>query len=280
MTIFNKVNSVWRNSKSNYTKVNGVWREADSKTKVNGVWRDVYNSTSSSTIDPNNIVGFVLIYTLNKNRIHHNIPRLKYNSKIPYICKLTGDQSSIGQMDLNHKGIIFEYLRDLPEEEGIIIYEGRLYALTKDSQMVNVCKAYGSNEGKTTEDEMVTEFSSLIDVAKLSGLDIKINGYVYFEDYGYYIEGWNNLFNTKPWIDKTIYPIKEPHKKRLELNNYNILPVDNRPAYFDSVANIGIARDMQTPVNNMVGSHGRLDHTIDRIELNGKALPFTIELYH
>ena len=51
-----------------------------------------------------------------------------------------------------------------------------------------------------------------------------------------------------------------------------------RDEYFDSVSTIGIARDMQTPVNNMVGSYGVLSHTIFSINLNGKDMPFMMAI--
>lgn len=273
MSIGNKVNGVYRDTIESSSKINGVWRKnTNSYTKINGVWR----STHEEIIELKNIIGFKLIYTLNKARVHHDNPRLKYNANIPHVFKLTGE--TLGCMDLERKGVVFEYKRDFPEEEGIIMYEGRLYAVLENGKLFNVCQILGNNNGKVHEDEMVSEFSNIYEVGKLDGLDIKVDGYILFEDYGYYCAGWNNLFNSKPFIDPTIYPDKFLYKKRLEVNSYNILPMNMRDEYFDSVATIGIARDMETPIYNMSGSYGILDHTITRISLNGIDMPYVIEI--
>jgi hypothetical protein len=166
----------------------------------------------------------------------------------------------------------------MPEEEGIIVYEGRLYAILVTGEIVNVCIVHGNNTNKIHEDEIISDVSSIYEVRYMDHLDISIDGHILFEDYGYYIAGWNNLFNTKPVLDQTIYPNKIPHRKILDINSYNITPSYNRDEYFDSVATIGIARDMNDPVNNMVGSYGTLDHTIKKITLNGKDMPFVVEI--
>lgn len=273
MSISNSINGVIRNIPDARSKINGVWRNnVDGFTKINGVWRSTYQQT----ITPENTIGFKLIYTLNTKRIHHDNPRLKYNPNIPHSFKLTGDTA--GQMDFIKKGVVFEYKRHEPEEEGIVVYEGRLYAVLTTGVMVNICNVFGNNDNKTKEDEIVSEFTSIHDVGKLNGLDIKLTGYVLFEDYGYYFAGWNNLFNTKPFIDQTIYPDKTLYKKRLDVNSYNIIPVHHRDEYFDSVATIGIARDMETPIYNMQGSYGVLDHSITEITLNGTPMPFVVDI--
>jgi len=273
MSVSNKINGVYRDTMESASKVNGVWRNnTEGWGKVNGVWR----LTHQESIDLDNIIGFKLIYTLNKSRIHHDNPRLKYNPKIPYEFKLTGDTA--GEMDYIQKGVVFEYMRELSEEEGTIMYEGRLYFVNKDGKLFNVCQATGNNKGKEKEDEIVSEFSNIYDVGKLDGFDIKLYGYLLFEDYGYYFAGWNNLFNTKPFIDPTIYPDKTLYRKRVDLNPYILLPVKERDEFFDTCATIGIARDMETPIYNMTGSYGVLDHSIVRITLNGKDMPFVIEI--
>ena len=273
MAISNSINGVNRDIINASSKVNGVWRNnVDGLVKVNGVWRSAYQQS----INPKDVIGFKLIYTLNSSRIHHDNLRLKFNPNIPYEFHVTGD--TVGNMDLLNKGVVFEYKRDNHEEEGIIVYEGRLYAQLINGQLINVCQTFGNNKGKIHEDEIISEFTSIQNVGKLNDLDIKISGYVLFEDYGYYFAGWNNLFNTKPFIDQTIYPDKHLYKKKLQLNSYNILPIHERDEYFDSVATIGIARDMETPIYNMNGSYGVLDHTISRITLNGNDMPFDIEI--
>ena len=273
MSILNKINGIFRSNSNSFSKINGVYRiNNNGYSKLNGVWR----STSNNSINSKDIVGFKLIYRINKSRIHHDNKRLSYNENIPYKFKLTGDISN--KMTLNWKGVIFEFSNNNPEEEGIIIYEGRLYASLVDGRDINICQISGNNKENINEDEFISEFYNIYEVGELRNLDIKLEGYVLFEDYGYYFAGWNNLFNTKPFIDKTIYPDKTLYRKQLQLDVYNILPVPNRDKYFDSVATIGIARDMETPIYNMNGAHGVLDHTINKIILNGKDMPFVIEI--
>lgn len=273
MSIGNLINGVSRNTHSSYSKVNGVWRNNISGwAKVNGVWR----CTDNSAIDEKNILGFKLIYTLNATRIHHDNPNLKYNSNIPHIMKLTGD--TIGSLDFNDKGIVFEYSREKPEEEGIIVYEGRLYAMHINGSLINVCSVYGSNTNKLYEDQIISEISTIHEVGRIDHLDIKLYGTVIFEDYGYYFNGWNNLFNMKPVIDQSIYPDKKPYKKVLPILSYNILPSHTRDEYFDSCATVGIARDMSSRTNNMIGSSGYMYHSINKITVNGIDKPFVVDI--
>lgn len=273
MSIENRVNGVMRNSTNTYSKVNGVWRNnTNAWSKVNGIWRN----TDQGSLSADDIIGFKMIYTKNASRIYHDNPRLKYNANIPHSFNLTGE--SIGNMDFTWKGVVFEFMRERPEEEGIMMYEGRLYAVLQDNTLINVCQVYGNNAGKSREDEMVSEFNTIHEVGILRDIDVTMTGYVLFEDYGFYFSGWNNIFNTKPFVDQTIYPDKFRYKKRLDLNSYNILPVHMRDEHFDSVSAIGVARDMETSIYNMQGSHGILDHTITNITLNGVDMPFVIEI--
>jgi len=242
MPMGNKINCVWRDTITSSSKINNVWRNnINGWSRINCVWRSTHQQLS---FDPKNVIGFKLIYTLNANRIHHDIPHLKYNPNIPYVFKLTGD--TLGNLDYNRKGVVFEYKRDDPEEEGIIIYEGRLYAMMVSGELINVCQMSGNNNGKESEDEMVSEFTNIYESSIVHDVDIKLHGYVLFEDYGYYFAGWNNLFNTKPFIDQTIYPDKIEYKKLLQIDDYIIQPMISRDEYFDSVATIGVARDMHS----------------------------------
>ena len=110
-------------------------------------------------------------------------------------------------------------------------------------------------------------------------MDINIVGYTFHEAHGYYTAGWNNLFSTIETIDQSIYPYEEAHKSSTSLEHYQMLPISSRDANFSPIACIGIARDMHSTDKNMVGSYGRLDHTITEIYLNGTEKPFVIEYY-
>lgn len=272
MSIHNKINEVWRDVWSSHVKINGVWRDSDVSVNINGVWREVYKNEISA----DEILGFRLVYTFAKYKSHPDHPSLCPTHNLPVTFALTGD--SIGNMDLTQKGVLLEYERDYPFKEGIFAYEGHLYAELINGVLIDVglSKAPGEVDDRNTSASGIDESWSS---SKLTNLDINITGYTFHESHGYYTAGWNSMFSTIENIDKSIYPYEEAHKSTTALNRYQILPLSSRDPDFAPIATIGIARDMHSADKNMVGSYGRLDHTITDIYLNGYKKPFTIEYY-
>lgn len=268
------INGVWRALWSIPTVINDEFKENDIYVKVNGEWRNIYKH--NVTID--DICGFKIVYRLARNKKHVQYPNLTYNKNIPVEVKLTGD--SIGNMDLNPKGIVFRYMREKPDEEGIVAYEGNIYAILNNKQAIDI----GFNIDEVGKDEVIKLGLPNLEYAwksnKLSNFSIKLKGYELYESYGYYMAGWNSLFTTEQFLDKTNYPDKEYHEDINILDMYNLLPSNSRDPKFHPISTIGIARDMKSPTNNMIGSYGTLDHTINEIIVNDIKKPFVIELYN
>lgn len=268
MSIWNNINGVWREVWSTHVKVNGVWRESDVLTKVNGVWRESYNHL----LEEKDIIGFRIVYKRSYTKKHLDFPNLSYNPNIPVSVHLAGD--SIESMDTHSKSIIFEYFREQANEEGILMYEGNLYAVLVNGQIINV-----GNSISSSDDNRVNEnISEIWNTDKLNTLSIQLQGYVMYDYNGYYMNGWNSLFSTEQFLDCINHPDQNNHKNIYRLNTC-ILPIESRSETFSSISSIGIARDMTSKENNMIGSYGVLDHTIEFIYVNNVAKPFVIELY-
>ena len=244
------VNGVYREA-TNYVNVNGVFRKADSWHNINNVWR----KSSTNKISINDITGFKLIYTLNRNKQYLQYPELMFNKNLPVNIKLAGNNPT--KMDDSPKSIVFQYSRDNPDESGIFVYDGILYAIINDDNLINI-------SGLT--------FISGMDY-DIENFSLMIQGYNLYESYKTPMAGWNTFFNIN-----NIMPDGSMDKKVNLLNSYNILPILDRDDSYDSVASIGIARNIY-PGSNMLGSYGTIDQTIEKIYLNDVTKPFVIEIY-
>lgn len=274
MPIENKINGVYRNVWAPYVNINGVWRQVDAWGCVNGVWRQTFDHT----IYESDIVGFRVIYKLMNRAIHPKHPDLKMNNNLPVTVALTGNNISV--MDGSPKGIVFEYFQEDYTQEGITVYKGDLYAILSNDQLINVgmTKSTAVDDGRIPSDIPGIDESWSTD--KLANLSITIDGYIVYESNGYHMDGWNSFFSKKHFLDESVYPDKEPHKNSLQVNAYVITPIEERDVDFDPSSYIGIARNMTSPVGNMIGSYGVLDHTISTIKVNGVSKPFIVELYN
>lgn len=273
MSNYTNVHGIWRETWSTSINLNGAWRDSDSLVNVNGVLRESF----IHEIKEEDIIGFRMVYKRNIYKKHPDFPNLKFNPNLPVIASLSGP--TVGFMDLNEKGFIFQYDRDRVDEEGIYMYEGTLYAVLINDAIINICetKEYmGQEERVSTNIPGIDEAWS---TNRVQDLNIQIQGMLMFDSHGFYMAGWNNLFGKDQFIDGTNYPIKE-NKNYIYLNSYNILPLSSRDEKFNTLASIGIARDMHSVDINMVGSYGILDHTITWISVNDVKKPFVIEVYN
>lgn len=271
MPIFNKINNEQRCTHDVSVKVNGQWHQASQYTKVDGEWKQIHSPKYTS----NDIIGFRIVYErCNNFKKHPNFDNLPVNHDIPVRFDLTGDTT--GLMSLHEKGVIFEYDRTYPDVEGVSMYEGRLLAVMSNKQVIDVCQS-GSGEHRVTSNIPLTP--EIWWSNKLNDINIEIEASISYESYGYYVAGWNSLFNIDQFLDQTNTSINKEDKNNYDINSYIILPIDNRVDSFDKVASIGIARDMHTQGLNMVGSHGNISQTIHWIKVDGEIKPFVIEIY-
>lgn len=258
-----KIDGEWRDLYVPYAKVEGEWHPGNIYTKIDGEWICTYKYS----LDPSDIAEFRLIYARAKYKRHPQHPQLVDNPEVPHIMSLTGEH--IGISDTTEKGVIFEYTNDLPDTEGICAYEAHMYVVTKSGLMIDVC-----TDGIYPQTPNGNEFGS----DRIKHLDITITGIISYQTFGYYMAGWNSLFNHNEHIDYTVYPDKGPHEKSTGISGYHLLTPEHRESSFTSVASIGIARDMSTPVTNMVGNHGKLSQSITDVIVNGNSFPFVIEI--
>lgn len=272
MPIFNKVNGEQKQAWALNVKIGDSWRPANQYVKVDGEWK----LSHSHSFDPvNNIIGFRLIYKrCNTNKKYDALPHLNVNYNIPCNMRLTGDITN--EMNMNQKGVVFEYSNKLPDEEGILMYEGVLYALCSNGQLIDIC-----NPTDTEERIIINNIPTVTEVWRTNRFprDMKIilQGYLLYESNGFNFFGWNSLLSNNQFIDNTTFPT-DLDKNIYEMNSYNILPITDRDYQFSEFSSIGIARDIHSDIN-MVGSYGILDHTIYWIKVNDIKKPFVIEVY-
>lgn len=273
MSIQHNINGVFRDTWTTHVKINGVWREADSLVNINGVWRETFNHE----INEEDIVGFRMVYKFTDTIRHHDHPNLLPNRNLPVNMKLTGEGA--GNMDYSQKGVLFQYDRTNIDQEGLCVYKGDLYAVLSNGQLANVTMTIS----KAVDDIRIPgDVPGIIEAwstNKIAHLNIQFTGYLLYESNGYSMSGWNSLFTTTQFTDPTKFPDTMDYKKQYLIDSYNMLPIEYRDDTFDSSAYIGIARNMHSIENNMVGSYGVLDHTITEIRVNNILKPFVFEIY-
>lgn len=271
MSIWNKINDTWREVWGAHVKIDETWRDANVLSNVNGVWREQYNHF----ILESDIIGFRMVYKMASSKKHPEFPNLTVNKNLPVEVHVTGESQL---MDFTRKGIVFQYLLDDPDMEGILMYEGTLYAVLVNGSIINVSSSNGSKGGDDRNSNNIPGEESWI-TNRISNLSIYMNCQVLYESFGYYMNGWNSMFDNRSFIDPTNFPNKGPNKDVQILEPLIVFPVDTESKTFSSVASIGIARNMKTPTNNMIGSYGVLDHSISGIFVDGISKPFVVEIY-
>ena len=273
MPSYEKINGKWRELWSAHVKVDGIWRDIDMSGKVNGAWK----LSHKHVIEESDIVGFRLIYRVNPDKTHPDFPNLKTNINMPVDFSLSG--SNIGLND-STKGVVFHYER-FGDEEGILMYEGSLYAVLTNGCLVDV--GLSKNTKVNNDDLRLPGPCPLIPevwaTSRMKSIDIQLKGYTLFESFRYHMYGWNSLFDTNQFITQDSYTIDEIRRDIKYIEPPRIMmPIEKRLTSFDTVASIGIARNLHT-VDTMIGAYGTLDHTIEFIKVNGIVKPFIIEIY-
>ena len=271
MPTWTKINNIWREQWSSHSKIDGIWRESDISVNIDGMWRQVY----SATIDPSDIRHFRLIYERAKFKSHPEYPNMQVNFNVPATLHLTGSTS----MDFDNKGVLFQYRRD-GYEEGILMYEGNLYAMLTDGKYIRI---NSGNLWSANDERFATPYFNMPEaygVSKMGTIYIDIAGYYTYENSGYYIAGWNNFFDhSKQIFSDNSSLSKEPERSTNIPISSILLPIDSRSPTYNHIAEIGIARNLSNTDNNMVGSYGILDQTIRYIRVDGIPRPFIIEIY-
>lgn len=267
MAIFTRCNGSYRTINSSLVKVNGVFRESNNQyVKVNGIFREV---SSSKPLTEEDIIGFKFIYRLNKNKIHPDFPNLKFNKKVPYNIYVTGENWK--EMNDTDKSVLFEFNRNEYKEEGIVCYDGQLFAIDKNNKMYNV----------TSISHIPDYYEERNQYNLFKNITIKINAKYRWELFGYHLYGWNNFFtgNKFEFHNKlSDLPITPGGRFSKDMKDFVILQPEFRDKNYSNLATIGIARDSSTAKKNMVGSKGILDHTINDVIVNGIKKPFMIEI--
>ena len=310
MNIWSRINDIWRKNKTSYVKIDGVWRSSNVYVNTNNVWRQTYQSE----IKVDNIIGFKLIYQLSPEERFPLHPHLKFNPNLPTIFKLTGEDQTF---NTDEKGVIFHYQRGLTPQggnhnaEGIEKYKGSLYVILDTGELINIT----SNQ----VDERLNDFSIILrgftfldkHFWHLQGWNSLFNIKNHWDFFDppedgeivkyrtRYLTGPSETeHNTTIELSVNLIPIKKVSPwlggdrqrlyftlRELQNNAYNeykeitILPQSERHINYDEYARIGIARNINQPGINMVGSEGLLDQTIMEISVNNIIKPFYIEIH-
>jgi hypothetical protein len=267
------VDGSWRDIWGAYVKVDGVWRNVDVSAKADNDWK----SSHINNISESDIVAFRMIYKLNPNKEHPLFPNLKTNLNMPVEFSLTGE--NIG-MNYSTKGVLYHYER-FGDEEGIMMYEGALYAVLKNGCIAKVSSCTNT---KINNDDIripgpIPSIPEVWITSRLQSLDIRMEGYILFESFRYHLFGWNSLFDTEQFLLPEPYTKDKVYQDIKLISERILLPVENRLNTYDSIASIGITRSL-TDIDNMIGAYGTLDHTINSIKVNGISKPFVIEIYN
>lgn len=260
-----------------YSNIDGEWRESTVSSNICGTWKQ----SVDVNISADNIVGFRFIYTLNRDAKYPDLPNLKYNPRLPVRISISDTE-----MNMNSKGILFQYENTLEpdqllddEEEGILMYVGRLYAVTDIGLLIDVSDISGiSGYSGRKPIASIPGVSEVWNFNKFNDLSIVIDGKVSYYIYGLNTEGWNKMFDTTNYIGNLNRDRTEDFSD-IAVESCSVLPLDSRSNNFYSCAEIGIARDLHTAGRNMIGSHGYLAQNIVRITVNGVKKPFTCEIY-
>lgn len=273
MPAYEKIDGVWREVWSSHVKVDGVWRDIEMSSKVNDEWK----TSHIHEIRESDIVGFRMIYKLNPNKQHPLFPDLKTNLNLPVTFALTGDDL---EMNGSTKGVLYHYER-FGEEEGILMYEASLYAILNNGCLVDVClsKNTSVNNDDGRIPSSIPNITEVWATNRMKLLTIQLEGYVLFESYRYHLYGWNSVFDTAQFLLQEPYAIDAPYRDIKIFDSMSILPIENRLGTFDTIASIGVARNLKT-VDTMYGAYGTIDHTIKSIKVNGVIKPFIIEIYN
>jgi hypothetical protein len=276
MSMFNKIDDKYRLTSSVSVKIDYQWRDANIYTKINNEWKLIHKNKIAAS----DILGFKLIYRVNKNKTWDTIPRLKYNPKIPASLSIS---NSIN-MDFLEKGIVYQYRYEVDNyEEGILYYEANLYAVTYHGLLVNM-----SSDDTTPIEEGIL---SVHDTDRMDNMTLDITGHMFYNSNGFQINAWNSFFDINQFTDiidigsegfdtrpedNGVY--KEDETNHQQFVNRIIFPIKKRSSTYSPFASVGIARNTMTAGYNMLASYGTLDHTITFMKLNGITKPFMIEI--
>lgn len=264
------VNGVWREMWGSRSKVNDIVRDTNIYCNINGVTRVIHERE----LLEGSVIGFRLVYTRNKSKRHFLLPHLSYNPNLPTTIAVVG---ATHEMDTSEKGVIFHYNAKDYDEEGILMYEGRLYAVLNDGNLVDVIQ---SRPDPGTDEPIDAGPIGVAWVTnRIMTLSIKIEARLTYEGYGFAVFGWNSMFRQEQTLPDRNESANVPDKNLGMLNSYDILPIERRVDDFYTVASIGIARDTHDADNHMIGSHGFLSQTIERIWVNDEMKPFIVEVY-
>jgi len=247
------LNGVWRDTIPS-TCVNGVWRSSDEWVNVNGVWR---TSSSPSPITESDITAFEVVYTRIMDIKYFDFPLLRDNREIPVVVEIAGKAPNDGY-STDPKSFVMRYTNEKPDVEGLAVYSGTLCVKLHSGKLIPVSDMYDNGVGYNGD------------------IRITIDAYSTYESYGPDVMGWNRVFSEE---DNLPAFHDYADKNTLIMNSYPILPTYERPQTYQHRSLIGIARNMTDRYDNMVGSHGLLDHTYDTIFLNGNPMPFKITVY-
>lgn len=273
MEISHKINGNWKDNWSAHVKIDKTYHDSDVYSKIDGVWKCIHKHF----IEANDISGFRMIYKLNRSddQKHPLFDHLRFNPRLPVEIY---PSSGADLIDHSIKGIAYRYLprgsSGIQEyEEGILMYNGILYAILTTEEAIAV--SY-STETKVNNDDGKLPGSSIDEHEgwvsnRMSRMSLTLTGYTQFTDAEGFVSGWNSFFDKNQHLSLPANQHYAPSR--------SFLPLEARATSFYELAQLGIARNLTKPDNNMTGSKGVLGQVITGIKLDGVMKPFSIEVY-
>lgn len=236
-----------------------------------------FSSVQNNALKIDDIKEFQLVYFRNDWIDHPLFPNLRTEQSIPYVIDVASPHQ---QSSLEEKGIIFRYER-FGDITGKILYEGHLYAVTIDDEWIDV----GLSEYTKTVHDLPLYFpynekKRIWISAKLKNLNIyPIFSYGY-EGFHLYQFGWNRVFSLEDLLmSKNDEKTAVQETNHLSPEDRIMQPSTKRSAKYYPVALIGVGRSLVSD-DSMYGATGRFFHTLEKVMVEQKAIPFNVQLFH
>lgn len=181
MPIFIRKNGLWKEIEQPYSRVEGKIKETDVYTRVDGKPRLVFGKVTAA-----DILGFRMVYYPKKDAEYIDIPTLKFNLDLPVLMHET-DRADV--MDIGHKGVVYEFFDTHVEQDGILMYEGRLLAVLKNGMLLDI---FGNPEPIPGLDAPL--------VTKSMDFTVMVSYDVRYQGYGTHTRGWNSMWSSVQFL--------------------------------------------------------------------------------
>lgn len=244
MPIFIRMNGLWKEVEQPYVKVDGKIRTTDVYTRVDGKPRLVFGKVKASEI-----IGFRMVYYVKQDAEYIDIPDLKFNPNLPVRMSPTDHAN---HMDDYGKGVVYEFFDTNVNEEGILMYEGRLLAMLKNGMLLDI---FGNPDPIPGLDAPL--------VTKSMDFTLSVTYDVRYQGYGLHTRGWNSMWSSTQFLKPDTTNANYFHEDVRFTSNHMLVPVGDTSACRELRA-IGLKDLTYDRAASMVKEVMDLDDDVDR----------------